>query len=174
MLLAYVNDPVFQGEELSDLASKYMKLTIPADNLAVKVNYLFDLHAAILEATPQELLRLYYDVELPLSNILGYMEFYGVKVDKDTLTNISKELEIGIEGGCVNNIYNLAHREFNINSPKQLGQVLFEELGLRVIKKTKTGYATGVEILEQLYDEHEIIPYILDYRQLAKLKVNLY
>ncbi|NLB87841.1 MAG: DNA polymerase I, partial [Syntrophomonadaceae bacterium] len=150
LLLAYVNDPVFQGEELSDLVSKFLKLSIPTDNLAMKVNYLFDLHATILEETPQDLLDLYYDVELPLSNILGYMEFYGVKVDKDTLTNISQELEVGIDN-CVNNIYRLAQREFNINSPKQLGQVLFEELGLRVIKKTKTGYATGVEILEQLY-----------------------
>lgn len=169
LLLAYVNDPVFQGEELSDLISKYMNLTIPVDNLAMKLNYLSGLHSTILETTPQDLLNLYYDVELPLSNILGYMEFYGVKLDKDILMNISQELGTGIDN-CVKNIYRLADREFNINSPKQLGQVLFEELGLRVIKKTKTGYGTGVEILEQLYDEHEIIPYILDYRQLTKLK----
>jgi DNA polymerase-1 len=90
-------------------------------------------------------------------------------VEKPTLEAISAELATGIERSEAG-IFALAGQEFNINSPKRLGKVLFEDLGLRVIKKTKTGYGTGAEILEQLQDEHPIISQILDYRQLTKLK----
>ncbi len=169
MLLTYVNDPAFPGEELCDLIAKFINLNMPINNLAGKTNYLPQLHADILAGTSEDLQKLYYEVELPLSNVLGYMEFYGVKVDRDTLSVISLELGEGIEK-AEQHIYELAQTEFNINSPKQLGQVLFENLGLRVVKKTKTGYATGVEVLEELYEEHEIIAHILNYRQLAKLK----
>ncbi|HZK43364.1 MAG TPA: DNA polymerase I [Syntrophomonadaceae bacterium] len=169
LLLTYVNDPAFKGEDLSDIALKYINLNIPSDNLALQVNYLTKIYFKILEDTPKDLQSLYYDIELPLSNILGYMEFYGVKIDKETLDIISADLGKGIED-ATRNIYDLSQAEFNINSPKQLGEILFEKLGLRVIKKTKTGYGTGVEVLEELYGEHEIIPYILTYRQLTKLK----
>lgn len=169
LLLAYVNDPALSGEELSDLLAKYLLLDIAPDNIALKVFYLKNLHDKLLEITAKGLQELYYEVELPLSNILAYMEFYGVKLDKEILNNLSLELAAGIEV-AENYIYDLAGSKFNINSPKQLGTVLFEDLGLRVVKKTKTGYATGVEVLEELYDEHDIIPYILNYRQLTKLK----
>ncbi len=169
LLLAYVDDPAFAGEELSALFSKYMQIEIASDNLALKVRHMEDLHKKMLARIPKELKKLYREIELPLSFVLGYMEFYGVKIDKGILNNISTELGSGIEA-AENSIYALAGSEFNINSPKQLGQVLFEDLGLRVIKRTKTGYGTGVEVLEQLYDEHPIIAYILNYRQLAKLK----
>lgn len=144
-------------------------MKVAADNLALKIGFIDDLHAIILKNISADLEKLYVEVELPLSNVLGYMEYYGVKVDKGILNHISAELGDGIEV-AEKSIYDLAGSKFNINSPKQLGQVLFEDLGLRVIKKTKTGYGTGVEVLEQLSDEHPIITYILSYRQLAKLK----
>lgn len=169
LLLAYLSDPGFAGEEVSDLFARHMQIDIPVRNLALKTEYIGDLHHHLLSNTSEELEKLYSEVELPLSNVLGFMEFYGVKVDKEILGNISLELTAGIEI-AEGNIYKLAGTEFNINSPKQLGQVLFEDLGLRVIKRTKTGYGTGVEVLEELYNDHEIIQYILDYRQLTKLK----
>lgn len=169
LLLAYVNDPAFQGDELSDLQAKYLLLDISPDNLPLQTLYMENLHNKLLENTSEALKSLYYDLELPLSSVLGYMEFYGVKVDKEILNNLSLELAAGIKV-AENEIHDLAGVKFNINSPKQLGQVLFEDLGLRVVKKTKTGYSTSVDVLEELYDEHEIIPYILNYRQLTKLK----
>ena len=116
-----------------------------------------------------ELKSLYYELELPLSKVLGDMEYAGIRVDRDILLDISQELSERIAKD-EEKIYALAGSQFNINSPKQLGKVLFEDLQLRVIKKTKTGYATGAEVLEELYEEHEIIPLILEYRQLSKLK----
>lgn len=169
LLLAYVNDPAIQGEELSDLIAKFINLNIPLDNMEAKIDCLFKLHESILEKTAPELQKLYYEVELPLSNVLAYMEFHGVKVDSNILADLSIDLGTGLNN-AEKHIYAIADKEFNINSPKQLGEVLFEDLGLRVIKKTKTGYATGVEVLEELYTDHEIIAYILNYRQLAKLK----
>ncbi|KKY02731.1 DNA polymerase I [Paraclostridium benzoelyticum] len=112
---------------------------------------------------------LFYHVEMPLVEVLGYMEFEGVMVDKDKLIELGEEFKISIDK-LEKDIYNLAGEEFNINSPKQLGVILFEKLELPVIKKTKTGYSTNVEVLEQLSDKHEIIDKITEYRQIVKLK----
>ena len=112
---------------------------------------------------------LFYHVEMPLVEVLGYMEYEGVKVDKDKLIELGEEFKISIEK-LESEIYELAGEEFNINSPKQLGVILFEKLGLPVIKKTKTGYSTNAEVLEKLSDKHEIIDKITEYRQIVKLK----
>ncbi|WP_342559716.1 DNA polymerase I [Psychrobacillus sp. FSL W7-1457] len=115
-----------------------------------------------------EQFKLYKELELPLASILGTMESDGVKVDKQVLVEMGHDLEIKlkqIEG----DIHALAGEEFNINSPKQLGVILFEKLGLPPIKKTKTGYSTAADVLEKLASEHEIIEQILMYRQLGKL-----
>ncbi|MER2262268.1 MAG: DNA polymerase I [Psychrobacillus sp.] len=112
--------------------------------------------------------KLYKELELPLASILGTMESDGVKVDKQVLVEMGHDLEIKlkqIEG----DIHALAGENFNINSPKQLGVILFEKLGLPPIKKTKTGYSTAADVLEKLASEHEIIEQILLYRQLGKL-----
>lgn len=112
--------------------------------------------------------KLYKELELPLASILGTMESDGVKVDKQVLVEMGHDLEIKlkqIEG----DIHALAGESFNINSPKQLGVILFEKLGLPPIKKTKTGYSTAADVLEKLASEHEIIEQILMYRQLGKL-----
>ncbi|NLW01806.1 MAG: DNA polymerase I [Clostridiaceae bacterium] len=112
---------------------------------------------------------LYHDVELPLTMVLGSMEYYGFKVDRNALEEYGNMLDRFIRS-LEQAIYMLAGEEFNINSPKQLGIILFEKLGLKAVKKTKTGYSTDAGVLESLADKHEIIPHILEYRQLAKLK----
>lgn len=111
---------------------------------------------------------LYHELELPLASILGEMESLGIKTDKKALSEIGTQLSIRIKD-LEDKIYELAGETFNINSPKQLGVVLFENIGLTPIKKTKTGYSTAADVLEKLQDEHEVIQHILLYRQLAKL-----
>ncbi|NMB24451.1 MAG: DNA polymerase I [Firmicutes bacterium] len=112
---------------------------------------------------------LYQDVELPLARVLGCMERRGVAVDTDELRRISQELGHRIDE-LTDGIYVLAGTEFNINSPKQLAEILFEGLGLPIIKETKTGPSTDAEVLEQLAEHHEIAELLMDYRQLVKLK----
>lgn len=112
---------------------------------------------------------LFYHVEMPLVEVLGYMEFEGVMVDKEKLVELGAEFKLSIDK-LESEIYLLAGEEFNINSPKQLGVILFEKLELPVIKKTKTGYSTNAEVLERLRDKHEIIDKITEYRQIVKLK----
>lgn len=116
----------------------------------------------------QNMTKLYYDVELPLAQVLADMEFNGFKVDLNVLYQLKEEYEKQI-AKLTSDIYSLAGEEFNINSPKQLGEVLFDKLNLPVIKKTKTGYSTDVEVLEKLIGHHEIIEKILKYRKLVKL-----
>ncbi len=113
--------------------------------------------------------KLYYEIELPLIKVLYDMEVFGIKVNKDELAKYGENLEKNIEI-LTSDIYELAGEEFNINSPKQLGVILFEKLGLHGGKKTKTGYSTAADILERLANDHPIIKSVLLYRQLAKLK----
>ncbi len=120
-----------------------------------------------LEATGMR--RLYYELEQPLSVILADMEKQGVRVDAGALEELGREFQRGIEL-TMTEIYRLAGCEFNIGSPKQLGEILFEKLGLPVIKKTKTGYSTDADVLERLEPYHEIVRLILHYRQLTKLQ----
>lgn len=111
---------------------------------------------------------LFDDIEMPLVETLANMEQLGFMINKEKLNVIGKKLVEDMIT-LTADIYSLAGEEFNINSPKQLGVVLFEKMNLPIIKKTKTGYSTDVEVLEQLSDKHEIIPKIIKYRQLAKL-----
>lgn len=110
-----------------------------------------------------------YKIELPLTEILASMEVYGFTVDKSELDTIGNDISAGIEKLSAE-IYELAGENFNINSPQQLGNILFEKLGLPAGKKTKKGYSTNAEILEKLRDKHPIINLILEYRTLSKLK----
>lgn len=112
---------------------------------------------------------LLFNVDLPLVRVLAEMELVGIETHKDEFDKIDKEISERLET-TTNRIYELADEEFNINSPKQLGEILFDKLKLPVIKKTKTGYSTNADVLAKLADEHEIIPLIEEYRQLAKLK----
>ncbi|WJP97162.1 DNA polymerase I [Macrococcus bovicus] len=134
---------------------------------AMTIHQLTDVMKRELENNEQ--LKLHDELELPLSLVLAGMEYRGITVDRQALLEMQGELKTRIDE-LMNRIYTLAGHEFNINSPKQLGVILFEELGLPAAKKTKTGYSTAVDVLEGLRDKHEIIQAILDYRQLAKLQ----
>lgn len=116
-----------------------------------------------------DLQRLYDEVELPLCGVLAGMERAGFLIDRKALTEFGQMLDGRIEAD-VKAIYELAGEEFNVNSTQQLGHILFDQLGLPPVKKTKTGYSTNAEVLEKLRSQHPIIEVILDYRQLAKLK----
>ncbi len=120
-----------------------------------------------LKESEQE--SLFYDMEMPLIYVLADMEKYGIKVDKEALLAYQKLLDESLSG-LTEEIYELAGEEFNVNSPKQLGVILFEKLGMKGGKKTKTGYSTAADVLEKLRFEHPIVDRILNYRTLAKLK----
>lgn len=115
-----------------------------------------------------DMYKLYTDIELPCTFSLYEMEKNGIRVDGKALHEFGIKLKENIDR-LTGEIYELAGKEFNINSTRQLGEVLFEDLGLKSGKKTKTGYSTSVEVLEKLKNEHEIIPKILEFRQLTKL-----
>lgn len=116
-----------------------------------------------------EMEDLYLEIDFPLAEILAEIELRGFKVDGDILIEKSQEVDQRL-ASMEESIYKLAGQTFNINSPKQLGVILFEELGLPVIKRTKSGYSTAADVLDKLVNKHPIIQEILDYRQLAKLQ----
>ena len=126
---------------------------------------------AVLEKEMAEkgLDALYRDIELPLVYVLGDMELYGMRVDADGIREYGEKLQLKIDE-LTKEIYWLADEEFNINSPKQLGTILFEKLGLKGGKKTKTGWSTNADILEKLADKEEIVRKVLEYRSHTKLK----
>lgn len=193
MIGEYLIDPLRSSYPVSNLAYKYLNRIIPSieelqgkgkdfkafsslkgdtliDCISQSVMAVCDLwelqEKAIRENNQTELLR---DIEMPLITVLASMEYYGFKVDAGKLEEFNKTLTQRINV-LEKTIYMLAGEEFNINSPKQLGVILFEKLKLPVIKKNKTGYSTDVEVLEELYHMHEMIPYIMEYRQMVKLK----
>ena len=169
MLMAYVADPARSGYELFDLAEIYLKTSIE-ETLSDKAFAVYGLHERLTERLEREnMLELYRTVELPLAEVLADMESAGFMLDIEALQEFLQRL-CKTEAEYTERIYVLAGHEFNINSPKQLGTVLFEELGLTAGKKTKTGYSTGADILEKLRAEHEIVGEILDYRAVAKLR----
>lgn len=182
LIAAYILDPSSKDYSVETLARKYIgsgiaKIDCGDDPLMQKagesaaITYAMSLLKKRLmnELNNNEQLDLFENVEIPLITVLAFMEYTGFYVDKEALKKYGVELE-GRIAGLITNIYNLAGHEFNINSPKQLGQVLFDELKLPVIKKTKTGYSTNAEVLEKLRSKHEIIDHILEYRHLVKLK----
>lgn len=109
-----------------------------------------------------------YEVEMPLIEVMASMEYEGVSVDETELVSLGSVIKERIDE-MTSQIHNLAGEEFNINSPKQLGVILFEKMGLTAGKKTKSGYSTSADILEKIADEHPIVPLILEYRTLTKL-----
>ncbi len=136
---------------------------------AFKVYLIYKLYNITIEKMKElNLIDLFEDIEMPLVEILGEMQFAGMKVDKEELIEFGDKLKAQLDG-IKNDIYELSGTEFNINSPKQLGEVLFEKIKLPVYKKTKNGYSTDVDVLEKLKKEHPIIEKILEYRSLTKL-----
>ncbi|MCD4826503.1 MAG: DNA polymerase I [Acholeplasmataceae bacterium] len=138
-------------------------------HIASKAKAIFALKDDLLKALKEdEQLDLLKSIELPLSEVLAEMEFEGLSVDKDELKKQKKDLNLRIIE-LEKQIIKLAGREFNVSSPKQLGEILFEDLDLPNGKKTKTGYSTNVDVLNKLVGKHPIIELILEYRQLSKL-----
>ena len=114
------------------------------------------------------MLELFFNIEMPVMEVLADMQYQGIYVEKDELIEFGNELKKGLEK-LTKEIYELAEETFNINSTKQLGEILFEKLKLPVVKKTKSGYSTDVDTLEKIKTTHPIIEKILEYRQLMKL-----
>ena len=159
-----------------EVYGKGAKRTIPDDDqlffqhLANKARAIEQLRPQLFEQLEKnEQLPLYTDIELPLTHVLAKMEITGVHVDAQTLKNMGSKLTERLTE-IEEQIYQEAGEEFNINSTKQLGKILFEKLKLPVIKKTKTGYSTAVDVLEKLAPQAPIVENILQYRQISKLQ----
>ena len=156
MLAAYLCNPSASDYSLSRLIAEYGTNSSCCDGLTKS-----------LKDSGQ--LELLYNIEVPLARVLGHMETVGFLADFDGLQEHSEHLQTRIDE-LTAEIYNLAGEEFNLNSPKQLGQILFVKLGLPAKKKTKSGFSTNAEVLEELRYDFPIVDMILQYRQLAKLK----
>lgn len=168
MLAAYVLNAGDGSFDLDRLAMANLSLVI--DEGTRKAPVIYEIYK-ILKKKIEELNfeKLFYEIEMPLATVLFEMEHEGFKIDREGLVNYGKQLDENISE-LMDRIYAYASREFNINSPKQLGEILFETLMLPHGKKTKTGYSTNAEVLEKLRAYHPIIQDILDYRQVVKLK----
>ena len=190
LLASYILNTKDNSKDLAEVAQEYgyndvsydetvygkgAKQAVPEDavlydHLARKAKAIQALYAQLNTELADNVQKdLYYDIELPLSFVLARMEIKGIKVDPERLLKMKEEFAgrlIEIE----KSVYAEAGEEFNINSPKQLGVILFEKMGYPVIKKTKTGYSTAVDVLEKLQAQAPIVEHILNYRQLAKLQ----
>ncbi len=165
---AYVLNPSVSKYELFDLISTYCNKN--TEDTASACSLLFELEEKMNDQLKNaDMLSLFNDIEMPLINVLAGMEHYGFKVDKEKLKSFGEMLDVKINQ-LTETIYFLAGEKFNIGSPKQLSEILFNKLGLPAISKNKTGYSTGAEVLEKLRGYHDIIDNILEYRQLTKLK----
>ncbi|GLC32174.1 DNA polymerase I [Clostridium omnivorum] len=171
-IAAYLIDSSKSDYDLVDLIVKYLHFEVSGEEEQIeieKIDCMPNLYKALKEKIEEfNMEELLYEVELPLTKAIAYMEVEGFKVDKDKLNELGEKFKIEIDR-TQNEIYDLSGENFNISSPKQLGKVLFEKLDLPVIKKTKTGYSTNAEVLEELIDKHQIIEKIIYYRQLTKL-----
>ncbi|WP_295250982.1 DNA polymerase I [uncultured Catenibacterium sp.] len=142
---------------------------ILASHIVSKAKAIYELKDVVTkELKDKNQYELYEDIELPVTRILGEMEFAGTEIDLDVLKEMDVAFDETIEK-LANDIYRISGTTFNISSPKQLGQVLFEDLGLKGGKKTKTGYSTSQDVLEKIIDAHPVVPLVLEYRMLTKL-----
>ena len=172
--MKYLTKKIKSKEELLGKGAKAKKFSdLELEELSTYfgeiLNIVYNVHP-IMEKTFKEMDMeyLFYDVEMPLVEVLGSMEYEGMAVDKNQLEEIGNKFK-EIISNLEEEIFTMAGEKFNINSPKQLGVILFEKLELPVIKKTKTGYSTNADVLEKLRDKHEIIDKITEYRQIVKL-----
>ena len=191
LLGAYLLDSTNNSEDMAEIAKSFdyfdidndeavygkgAKKGLPEDesvfseHLARKIRTIESLYEPILEELENKnQLDLYFDIELPLAHILGEMEMEGITLNASTLQEMKGQFAERLEE-IEQKVYAEAGEEFNLNSPKQLGVILFEKMKLPVIKKTKTGYSTAVDVLEKLKGESPIIDDILSYRQIAKIQ----
>jgi DNA polymerase I len=171
LLAGYLLLPSRPNNDIPTLAWQYLKLGIPEnDSLPLKALALGKLYEPLSqELREKDLLKLLTEIELPLAGVLSLMEREGVRIDEKLLKKLSKESDQKIKT-LMDQLFQLAGKEFNLNSPKQLSEVLFNKLQLPVMKKTKTGFSTNEEVLTKLADQHPFPALLLEYRQLAKLK----
>ncbi|MEA2087904.1 MAG: DNA polymerase I [Candidatus Caldatribacteriota bacterium] len=183
MIAAYLLNPSSENYNLRNLFWEYLKYLKNNENIEGKQNAIMSIEDAcenaqnilklkdVLEEKMKEknLISLFRKIEMPLVKILGEMEINGIKVNIDFLKKMSHQVDTRL-GELKKTIYNLSGTEFNINSPKQLSVILFEKLKLPVIKKTKTGYSTNADVLNTLAPQHQVVSFILEYRELEKLK----
>lgn len=168
-LAAYLLEPSRSGYGLKDLMERYCNRSIE-DGLPGEAAAIAALYTVLPNLVKEEGMdAVYYTIDFPLCPVLAEMEHTGILVDRDTLTAFEQMLTARIQD-CESLIYGYAGGPFNINSTKQLGTLLFETLGLPHGKKTKSGYSTNIDVLESLKDKHPIIPAIIDYRMLTKLR----
>jgi len=191
-IAAYLLEPSDSRYDFDDLALKYLNTSMKSkedllgkgknqisflevedqdkrENLIEKLEALLLLHNVLREKIKElEMEHLLVDIELPLVEVLASFEYQGFKINVEELNRLDKQFD-GELVKLTKEIYDFAGKEFNINSPKQLGEILFEELKLPVMKKTKTGNSTNAEVLEKLKDYHPIVEKLLEYRTIAKL-----
>lgn len=188
----YVLDSGRSSYSLAALSNEYLHMTVAdekefmeekgqvdmfSDNTSLYTDYGFDVCTAVLNLTAVQkkllaeegLENILYQVELPLIIVMAAMEKEGFRVDKQELTQFGEMLSKKIDEISAE-VFHMAGESFNLNSPSQLGDILFEKLGLPAGKKTKRGYSTSADILEKIRDKHPIVPAVLEYRTLAKLK----
>ncbi|MBQ8621647.1 MAG: DNA polymerase I [Oscillospiraceae bacterium] len=169
-LAAYDLNPSQSDYPVSKLATNFLGTTVDDGDASACAEAIWNLKPVLAgELKKQEMEPLYFDMELPLCDVLYRMEKAGVAIDAQQLEQFGQMLAQRIDE-CEKLIYGYSEGPFNINSTKQLGELLFDKLGLPPVKKTKTGYSTNADVLEKLKNKHPIIPAIMDYRMLTKLK----
>ena len=171
-IAAYLINSARSSYDLLSLINEYLGEDVKGNEEEIKYivnSKLEEVYNILSEKIKEEKMEeLYYEVEHPLIFVLSSMESLGFNINKNMLDDLAVKFKEEIKT-TEKEIFDLAEEEFNINSPKQLGKILFEKLDLPVIKKTKTGYSTNADVLEKLQDKHEIIPKITYYRQITKL-----
>lgn len=188
-IAAYLLNPTESAYDLERVALSYLNQEIPKTDLAAEDAFsplggrqdALETMAVCVQAVQkiyletaeqlkqQKMEQLFFDMEMPLMTVLAEMQHVGCKADADQLRLFGEQLDTRIQA-LTDEIYEAAGHSFNIQSSKQLGEVLFDELGLPVVKKTKSGYSTNAEVLERLAGYHPIVQAVLEYRQLTKLK----
>ena len=169
-LAAYDLNPSQSDYPVSKLATNFLGTTVDDGDAAACAEALWHLRPVLEEELEKNGMRkLYNEIEFPLCDVLYRMEVAGIDIDREQLVQFGEMLAQRI-ADCESLIFGYSGGAFNINSTKQLGELLFDKLGLPPVKKTKTGYSTNADVLEKLKNKHPIIPAIMDYRMLTKLK----
>ena len=169
-LAAYDLNPSQSDYPVSKLATNFLGQSVEDEDAAACAEAIWNLRPILEEELEKNgMAKLYREIELPLCTVLYRMEKRGIAIDRQQLEQFGEMLAQRIDE-CEKLIYSYSEGPFNINSTKQLGELLFERLGLPPVKKTKTGYSTNADVLEKLKAKHPIVPAIMDYRMLSKLK----